>query len=69
MTGVQTCALPISRLVRDGHANREIAELLFLSVRTVEGHVLRASAKVGVDDRVGLGRAIDLVEPTVGTDP
>lgn len=59
----------IARLVRDGHANREIAELLFLSVRTVEGHVLRASAKVGVDDRVGLGRAIDLVEPTVGTDP
>ncbi|GAA4482936.1 LuxR C-terminal-related transcriptional regulator [Rhodococcus olei] len=41
-------------LVVDGLTNREIAERLTLSVRTVEGHVYRASGKLGAHDREGL---------------
>lgn len=34
--------------------NREIAQRLTLSVRTVEGHVYRMSTKLGVDNRKSL---------------
>jgi ATP/maltotriose-dependent transcriptional regulator MalT len=37
-----------------GRSNREIAESLSVSVRTVEGHLLRAYGKLGVSDRAGL---------------
>lgn len=38
----------VSRLAGEGLANREIARELFLSVRTVESHLYRAMAKLGV---------------------
>ncbi|APA98702.1 hypothetical protein NS506_04654 [Nocardia seriolae] len=38
-------------LAAQGFTNREIAEKLMLSARTVEGHVYRASAKLGVTGR------------------
>lgn len=41
-----------------GMTNAEIADRLFLSVRTVEGHLLRASAKLGVNDRGSLAKAL-----------
>ncbi len=41
----------IARLVASGLANSEIAQRLFLSVRTVEGHIYRACAKLDVTDR------------------
>lgn len=41
-------------LVVEGRANREIAERLFLSPRTVEKHVERLLAKTGVDRRAEL---------------
>lgn len=41
-------------MLTDTLTNREIAERLGLSVRTVEGHVLRACEKAGVNDRVEL---------------
>jgi len=34
-----------------GLANRAIADRLSVSVRTVEGHLYRASAKLGTTDR------------------
>ena len=37
----------IARLVSQGHSNREIAEKLTVSVRTVEGHLYRMMAKLG----------------------
>jgi DNA-binding CsgD family transcriptional regulator len=40
-----------TRLVADGLTNREIAERLFLSPRTVEKHVERLLAKTGVQNR------------------
>jgi DNA-binding CsgD family transcriptional regulator len=38
-------------LVEAGWSNREVADRLFVSVRTVEGHLYRIFAKLGIDDR------------------
>src|SRR5215467_6425893 len=76
VTGVQTCALPISarpiprslvgwpsltdaerpvvRLVAEGFSNPEIANRLFLSRYTIETHLKRVFAKLGVASRAEL---------------
>ena len=41
----------VLRLVAAGGTNREIADRLFLSVRTVERHIGNVYAKTGVHDR------------------
>lgn len=48
----------IALLVARGLSNREIAEAVSLSVRTIEGYVYRASCKVGVARRSELAGAI-----------
>jgi two-component system, NarL family, response regulator NreC len=48
--------LEVLRLIARGHTNREIAERLFLSVRTVEGHRAR------IQHKLGRSRRSDLVE-------
>jgi DNA-binding CsgD family transcriptional regulator/tetratricopeptide (TPR) repeat protein len=45
-------------LAGGGLTNREIAQRLQLSVRTVEGHLYRAASRVGARDRNELARAI-----------
>jgi DNA-binding NarL/FixJ family response regulator len=52
----------IAGLIAAGLTNKEIAEQLTLSVRTVEGHVYRACFKLGVADRDDLADLIR-VEP------
>jgi ATP/maltotriose-dependent transcriptional regulator MalT len=49
----------IATLAARGRMNKEIADELFLSVRTVEGHLLRACQKLGVENRRGLPAVID----------
>lgn len=44
----------IAVLVAQGLSNRQIAEAVSLSVRTVESHIYRASSKAGVTGRSGL---------------
>ena len=44
----------VVRLIRTGLTNREIAESLFLSPRTVEAHVARALRKLGLPSRRAL---------------
>ncbi|GBD46781.1 Oxygen regulatory protein NreC [bacterium HR41] len=54
------------KLVAEGFTNRQIAELLTLSEKTVESHRANVLAKLGMRDRVELVRyAIKrgLVEP------
>lgn len=48
----------IAELIAAGASNKQIAERLVLSVRTVEGHIYRACAKVGVGDREALGHIV-----------
>jgi DNA-binding CsgD family transcriptional regulator len=44
----------IARLAAAGLSNREIADRLVVSVRTVEGHLLRTYVKLGVQTREDL---------------
>ncbi len=48
----------IANLVAAGLSNRQIADRLTVSVRTVEGHLYRACGKVDVTDREALGALI-----------
>src|SRR5207245_9528645 len=44
----------IVTLAAGGLSNRQIADRLVISVRTVEGHLYRACAKLGASDRAEL---------------
>jgi DNA-binding CsgD family transcriptional regulator len=48
----------IAELIAAGATNKEIAERLVLSPRTVENHIYRACSRLGVGDREQLGRAV-----------
>ena len=48
----------VAALVAEGKTNREVAAALFVSVRTVEGHLSRIFGKLGVRHRNELARAI-----------
>lgn len=54
----------VAELAARGSSNREIASILGTSVRTVEGHLLRASTKLGVGSRHNLAEALALDLPT-----
>jgi DNA-binding CsgD family transcriptional regulator len=53
----------VARLAAAGRTNQEIADALFLSVRTVESHLSHAYAKLGVRSRTELAAALD--EPAI----
>ena len=55
--------LQIARLAASGLSNREIADRLFLSNRTVGAHMYRLFPKLGIVSRSDLGRALASVEP------
>ncbi len=56
----------IISLVAHGYTNREIAERLTMSIRTVEGHLYRASQRFGISSRAELGALIQM--PAVPSD-
>ncbi|WP_422615088.1 helix-turn-helix domain-containing protein [Frankia torreyi] len=48
----------IVSLATRGLSNLEISARLVISVRTVEGHILRAGQRLGVRGRTGLAAAV-----------
>jgi DNA-binding CsgD family transcriptional regulator len=48
----------VARMAAEGQANREIAQALFVSLRTVETHLTHAYQKLAIDSREALPRAL-----------
>jgi DNA-binding CsgD family transcriptional regulator len=48
----------VAALVAEGRTNREVAAALFLSERTIEGHLSHVFGKLGVRSRTELARAL-----------
>ncbi|MGA4844043.1 ATP-binding protein [Streptomyces sp. G45] len=53
----------VARLVALGHTNRQIADVLFLSPRTVEQHVAKVLRKLRVSSRTEIGRGGLVIAP------
>jgi DNA-binding NarL/FixJ family response regulator len=56
----------VAELVLDRRTNREIAEELFLSTKTVETHLRNIFNKLGVSSRVEVARALARAQQSVG---
>jgi DNA-binding CsgD family transcriptional regulator len=59
--------LRIVRLARAGRTNRQIAQELYVSIKTVEGHLARAYGKLDIAGREGLDRVLDPAKTRVST--
>jgi DNA-binding NarL/FixJ family response regulator len=55
--------LEVAQLVRDQRTNREIAEELFLSLKTVEAHMRNIFHKLGVSSRVEVAQVLARTRP------
>ena len=58
MEALTPSELRIVRLAAQGRTNREIAHELYVTLKTVEGHLSRAYTKLAIDGRDQLSRAL-----------
>jgi len=58
--------LQIARLAASGMTNKQIAERLFLSPRTVGGHLYQIFPKLGITTRAALRDALDAADGSLG---
>jgi DNA-binding CsgD family transcriptional regulator len=61
--------LRVARLAADGATNRQIAEALFITLRTVETHLTSSYAKLGIASRRELATALDAHALEPGAQP
>jgi DNA-binding NarL/FixJ family response regulator len=69
-TGVEALTpseLRIVRLAAEGRTNREIAQELYVTLKTVEGHLSRAYTKLGIERRAQLRTALEREKTRVAT--
>jgi DNA-binding CsgD family transcriptional regulator len=59
--------LRIVQLAREGRSNRQIAQDLYLSIKTVEGHLARAYGKLDITTRTELERVLEPEKARVST--
>jgi DNA-binding CsgD family transcriptional regulator len=59
--------LRVVRLAREGRSNRQIAQDLYLSIKTVEGHLARAYGKLDITTRSELDRVFESGKARVPT--
>jgi len=59
--------LRVVRLAAEGRTNREIAQRLYVTLKTVEGHLARAFGKLGISTRQQLADALAGEKTRVGT--
>ncbi|HEY7010170.1 MAG TPA: helix-turn-helix transcriptional regulator, partial [Jatrophihabitantaceae bacterium] len=55
--------LRVARLAADARTNREIAQTLYVTVKTVEAHLARVYAKLEISGRGQLAAALDPDHP------
>lgn len=62
--GLSDREMQVAAGIREGHSNREIADRLVLSVRTVDTHVQRILGKLGVGSRAQIAAWYEATAPT-----
>lgn len=66
LSGLTPQQLRIARWVAEGATNREVALALSVSTRTVDYHLRKAFAALGVRSRVELARLVERAQPPPG---
>lgn len=69
-TGVEALTpseLRVARLAAEGYSNRAIAHELYVTLKTVEGHLARAYTKLGIEGRAQLPSALEGEKTRVAT--
>ena len=62
-TALTASELRVARLARDGLTNREIAQALFVTEKTIEVHLTSSYRKLGIGSRSQLARTLGQVDP------